>query len=88
MKIFGNTCHRSAGKSKLLGISKLGDTYLRTLQIHGARSVLTRSKPPSDWVAKLLKHRPGNVVVVALANTMAHTVWAMLALDRAYDRSW
>lgn len=78
----------TGGKTKLLGISKRGDTYLRTLLIHGARSVLTRSKQPGEWVAELLKRRPSNVVVVALANKMARTVWAMLAHDRAYDRSW
>ena len=78
----------TGGKTKLLGISKRGDTYLRTLLIHGARSVLTRSKQPGDWIAELLKRRPSNVVVVALANKMARTLWAMIAHDRAYDRSW
>ena len=43
----------SGGKVKLLGISKRGDTYLRTLLIHGARSVLYRVKSPSPWLAQL-----------------------------------
>ena len=30
--------HSSGGKQTLLGISKRGDTYLRTLLIHGARA--------------------------------------------------
>ena len=78
----------SGGKIKLLGISKRGDTYLRTLLIHGARSVLSHSKERDPWVERLSKKRPPNVVVVALANKMARTIWALLAHDRQYDRSY
>lgn len=42
----------SGGKVNLLGISKRGDTYLRTLLIHGARSVLANVKDPGPWVAQ------------------------------------
>ena len=76
----------SGGKIKLLGISKRGDTYLRTLLIHGARSVLQHSKTPSPWLQQISKRRPLNVVVVALANKIARTIWAVLAHERAYDR--
>ena len=75
----------TGGKTRLLGISKRGDTYLRTLLIHGARSVLTHAKQPGTWVDELGKRRPSNVVVVALANKMARTIWAMLAHGRAYQ---
>ncbi|MGH8647215.1 MAG: IS110 family transposase, partial [Gammaproteobacteria bacterium] len=78
----------TGGRVKLLGISKRGDTYLRTLLIHGARSVLAHSKEPPHWATNLVKRRPQNVVVVALANKMARTIWALLAHDRAYQRGF
>jgi transposase len=76
----------SGGKVNLLGISKRGDTYLRTLLIHGARSVLTHAKEPGPWVEQMKRRRPPNVVIVALANKMARTIWAILAYDRAYRK--
>jgi transposase len=78
----------TGGRVKLLGISKRGDTYLRTLLIHGARSVLSHSNEPPQWVTNLAKRRPHNVVVVALANKMARTIWALLAHDRAYQKGF
>lgn len=84
----------TGGRVKLLGISKRGDTYLRTLLIHGARSVLLshsrqrRDRPLDRWLGELLKRRPNNVVVVALANKMARTIWALLARARAFDANW
>jgi transposase len=82
----------TGGRVKLLGISKRGDPYLRTLLIHGARTVLTwqaRAGRPSDpWLQSLLARRPKNVAIVALANKMARTIWALLAHGRAYDRNW
>ncbi|NUX52654.1 IS110 family transposase [Paraburkholderia youngii] len=78
----------SGGKVNLHGISKRGDTYLRTLLIHGARSVLTHAKEPGEWVEQMKKRRPPNVVIVALANRMARTIWAVLAHDRPYQRDY
>jgi transposase len=78
----------SGGKVNLHGISKRGDTYLRTLLIHGARSVLTHVKEPGPWVEQMNKRRPRNVVVVALANKMARTIWAVLAHDRPYRKDY
>lgn len=78
----------TGGRVRLLGISKRGDTYLRTLLIHGARSVLLHSKEPGKWIEELGKRRPPNVVIVALANKMARTIWAMLAHERAYQRDY
>jgi transposase len=75
----------SGGKVRLLGITKRGDTYLRTLLIHGARAVLTHAKEPSPWVQEISKRRPANVVTVAMANKTARTIWAMLAHGRAFD---
>lgn len=78
----------SGGKVNLHGISKRGDTYLRTLLIHGARSVLTHAKEPGPWVEQMKKRRPLNVVVVALANKIARTIWAVLAHDRQYQKGY
>jgi transposase len=78
----------SGGKVTLLGISKRGDTYLRTLLIHGARSVLHHVKEPGPWVEQISKRRPPNVVIVALANKMARTIWAILAHDRPYQKGY
>ena len=82
----------TGGRVRLLGISKRGDPYLRTLLIHGARSVL-RQQSRADrtldpWLKELLARRHKNVVLVALANKMARTIWALLAHGRAFDRSW
>jgi transposase len=76
----------SGGKVRLLGISKRGDTYLRTLLIHGARAVLLHTKTPSPWLQQLSQRRPPNVVIVALANKIARMIWAVLAHDRVYDK--
>lgn len=78
----------TGGRVRLLGISKRGDVYLRTLLIHGARSVLTHSKEPSGWVVNLAQRRPKNVTVVALANKMARTIWALLAHEREYEKGY
>src|SRR5215472_4367950 len=81
--------HSSGGKTALLGISKRGDGYLRTLLVHGARSVLrvAENKPnyEASWLAGLLKRRHPNVAAVALANKNARIVWALLRHDRNYD---
>ncbi|RQR22556.1 IS110 family transposase [Burkholderia sp. Bp9142] len=78
----------SGGKVNLHGISKRGDMYLRTLLIHGARAVLTHAKEPGPWVEQMKKRRPTNVVIVALANKMARTIWAVLAHDRPYRKDY
>lgn len=84
--------HSSGGKERLLGISKRGDTYLRTLLIHGARSVLLRLKRHADqaesWLARLVARRNPNVAAVALANKNARIIWALLAHDRDYQRGY
>ncbi len=63
-------------------------TYLRTLLIHGARSVIVNSKQPSAWVTNLTQRRAANVAVVALANKMARTIWALLAHERAFQKGY
>ena len=78
----------TGGRVRVLGISKRGDTYLRTLLIHGARSVLNNAKAPPEWAVRLAERRPDNVVTVALANKTARTIWALLAHDRAYQANF
>ena len=78
----------TGGKVKLLGISKRGDSYLRTLLIHGARCVLFKAKHKGAWSEQLLKRRPTNVVITALANKMARTAWAIVAHGRTYQRDY
>lgn len=84
--------HSSGGKQNLLGISKRGDCYLRTLLIHGARSVIhweskraeSQKSESCSWLSGVLKRRNKNVAAVALANKNARIVWALLAHDRPY----
>jgi len=79
--------HSTGGKSKLLGISKRGDSYLRTLLIHGARSVIlsaSKKVDKSSWLRKLMERRNPNVAAVALANKNARVVWALLANEREF----
>ncbi|KAA8690101.1 IS110 family transposase [Pseudomonas caricapapayae] len=78
----------TGGKITLQGISKQGDRYLRKLFINGAHSVIQNAKDPGPWVRELQKRRPLNVAVVALANKMARTIWAVLAHDRPYQCPW
>jgi transposase len=81
--------HSSGGKERLLGISKRGDVYLRTLMIHGARSVVAAARHKNDrlsrWVTGIAKRRHPNVAAVALANKTARMAWAMLRHKTDYD---
>lgn len=78
----------SGGKERLLGISKRGDAYLRTLLIHGARSAIRHAKGKDDrlsrWVSALAARSHPNVAAVALANKTARMAWAMLRNDTDY----
>lgn len=76
----------TGGKVRLGPISKRGDTYLRTLLIHGARSVLSRSKEPGPWLEGIKSRRPANVVIVAQAAKTARTIWAVTAKQQDYQR--
>jgi transposase len=83
--------HSSGGKHLLLGISKRGDSYLRTLLIHGARSVVRVAERKADsptWLTQLIGRRHKNVAAVALANKNARIVWALLAHDRDYQAEY
>jgi transposase len=80
--------HSSGGKSMLLGISKRGDSYLRTLLVHGARAVVRyaegKTDSSADWLKGLLARRNTNVAVIAQANKNVRIAWALLAHDRRF----
>jgi transposase len=78
----------TGGNTRVGHLSKRGDPYLRTLLIHGARSVITHARVKPAWLEELLRRRPLNVAVVALANKMARTAWALVAHGRAYRSEW
>jgi transposase len=80
----------SSGLKRYLGrISKRGDGYLRTLLIHGARSVLThtRTHRPDrlrQWAHQLAKTHTHNKAAVALANKLARILWAVWSRQQPY----
>lgn len=86
--------HSSGGKHQMLGITKRGNVQLRTLLIHGARTVLRhapkrREQGTADalalWALKVSERRHLNVAAVALANKNARIAWALLARDQSYQ---
>jgi transposase len=81
--------HSSGGKEKLLGISKRGDKYVRTLLIHGARSALRTAPGRTDrisrWALALAERSHPNVAVTALANKTARVAWSMLRRGTNYE---
>ena len=76
--------YSSGGKARLGGITKAGDSYLRTLFVMGARSVLNnaarRDDPISRWALKLKQRRGYGRAVVAIAAKLVRMCWAMLQL--------
>lgn len=80
--------HTSGDKVKLSGISKKGDRYLRSVLIHGARSVAKVAKhkddPLSRWINDLVARRGFNKAVVAYANKMMRMAWALVTRDEVY----
>ena len=81
--------HSTSGRSTLLGISKRGNSYIRTLLIHGSRCMLRFFKNPSSaiglWVTQLKARAHANVAAVALANKQARTAWALLTQGTFYE---
>ncbi len=81
--------HSSGDKQVYLGISKRGNRYIRTMLIHGARSVLKNCSKKTDklslWLQELIKRRGFNKAAVALANKNARILWAMANKNKAYE---
>jgi transposase len=92
--------HSTGGKTRLLGISKRGDSQIRSLLIHGARALIAgvryvKKERYDDWMQErsrqlrwahtLLENKGMNKTAVALANKHARIAWAILAKDIDYD---
>jgi transposase len=80
----------TGGKTKLLGISKHGNTYLRWLFIHGGRSVQHRVSREShafgSWLTQIESRTHANVAGVAMANKLARIAWVVLSRQEPYRR--
>jgi transposase len=80
--------YSTGGRSKLLGISKRGNSYLRQLFVHGARAVFARLKREKHQIGSWLDQRGArkkpSVVIVAMANKLARIAWAVLAGNQDY----
>ena len=75
-------------QDRVAGDKQRGGTYLRTLLVHGARSIIYRVKEPGPWVEQLKQRRPLNVVAVATVNKLARIIWAMLVHQRPYRKDY
>ena len=82
--------HSTGGKTTLMGISKRGDTYLRTLLIHGGRTVVRVAEKHQDrknqWVCDVEQRRGKNIAAVAVANKNARIAWALLSKQTTYQK--
>ena len=74
--------HTSGDNPRLLGITKRGDCYVRTLVIHGARAAVRaasrKTDPLSQWVNRLVARRGFNKATVALANKLIRIAWVIV----------
>ncbi len=77
----GGNCH--IGK-----IGKRGNTQLRMLLVHGARTVMNWCHGKTDrlslWIQGLLATKPASKVIIAVANKLARILWAVLAKGESY----
>ena len=83
----------TGGQNKIMGISKRGDSYLRKLMVHGARSVRIKAEkninsldPLEKWVLKIDRKKGSNVASVALVNKNARIAWALVAHSKDYNK--
>ena len=78
----------TGGNNKLLGITKRGDRCLRSLLVHGARSIVSRIKDKQDglscWIREQLSRDHLNKTTVALANKLVRMAWAILKSGDVY----
>lgn len=83
--------HSTGGKDRLLGISKRGDSYMRKLLVHGARSVIRHAQNKVDtlshWTNELKRRKHVNIAAVALANKTARIAWAIITSNSRYDEN-
>ncbi len=73
----------------MLGISKRGDSDIRTLLIHGGRSVVRCAHKHADkrsqWIGEVEQRRGKNITAVAVANKNARIAWALLTKKENYQ---
>ncbi|MDX8001193.1 IS110 family transposase [Xenorhabdus sp. Reich] len=80
--------YSSGGKTRLAGITKRGDGYIRNLLVQGAKAVIyhvnRRHDNYGEWIKKLLQRRPVNIVAIALANKIARISWVILTGEEKF----
>ena len=80
---------QSGTKLKSMGISKNGNRYLRTLLIHGARTIVSRYQnmddPLKKFAMKIKEKRGNHKAYVAVAHKMSRIIWVILSKDQAYN---
>ncbi|MBN48077.1 MAG: IS110 family transposase [Spongiibacteraceae bacterium] len=80
--------HTTGGRDRLFGITKRGDSYVRTLIVHGARAVVSRAKGKTDklslWINQLVERRGFNKAAIALANKMIRIAWVLVTRGERY----
>lgn len=81
--------HSSGERRHLGAMTRRGDTYLRTLIMHGARAVVhaarRRSDPRSRWIQELVARRGVHKAIGAVANKNARIIWALLQSGERYQ---
>lgn len=80
--------HTTGGRDRLFGITKRGDSYVRTMVVHGARAVISQAKGKSDalsrWINQLVERRGFNKAAIALANKMIRIAWVLVTRGEHY----
>lgn len=83
--------YSSGNKERLLGISKRGDVYIRTLLTHGGRTMVrhigAKDDKKSNWIRGLKERKGANIAAVAVANKNARVIWALLAKNEEYRKA-
>jgi transposase len=80
--------YSTGGKQVLLGITKKGDPYLRSLMVHGARSLIRHATKKHDrlslWINRLVEKRGHNKTVIAVANKLVRIAWVIVCKNERY----
>jgi len=83
--------HSSGGKVRLMGISKRGDSYIRSLLVHGGRSVVykatNKTDSRSEWITDKAIRRGNNKAAVAVANKNVRIIWKMMVSGEDYRKT-
>lgn len=81
--------YASGNTSRMGGITKRGDRYLRKQLVHGARTVVCHAHKKTDqlnqWANKLREKKSFNKTVVAMAHRLARLIWILLQRQEEYS---